>query len=475
MEQIGGIHHDRDISLVLEMQRPRSNYSGLYPMLRTLVSPVNYLIGVNVICAGLGFIKDLVAARVLGPENYGIIAVLVGTNATLLNFLDVRFGDLAAKLYYRQNSTDNINFRNYRASVLQISLLGNGLISLALGILGLVVSVLTIRFFTAASVSIQWMAAQALVAALLHWTSSFSFLQRFTGKFYVIGTWRILTELVVVGTFLPIMIVSGTLDGYYQGVLLATSVGAGMVIALSTFLWMRFERLPLLRKGILSALPEYRREFRLLLFGNLLGYTKMFHRAADTLLVGYFCDDRTTGLYKLARSLTDGLYVVFDALNQVYYPRFLQLLSERAHDEYRRTARYILSRAGVFTGVLLALEAIFLAPIVKIVLADRFAGIESAIVTLTLPFFFVAGMYLWIWPALVYLGDLSTYTAYSYVACVVQYGVSGALFVVFGSTVLGGAVGYVAYYCALGPAAFSLVRRCYPDVVPGRRLETTSA
>ena len=41
--------------------------------------------------------------------------------------------------------------------------------------------------------------------------------------------------------------------------------------------------------------------------GNLLGYVKLLHRSADVLLVAAFCGDRGTGIYKLARSITDAL------------------------------------------------------------------------------------------------------------------------------------------------------------------------
>ena len=78
----------------------------------------------------------------------------------------------------------------------------------------------------------------------------------------------------------------------------------------------------------------------MLFYGNLLGYAKLLQRSADVLLVAYVAGDRETGLYKLARQIVDGgIAVVQDALYQVYFPDFLDLLTRRAATAYRALAR----------------------------------------------------------------------------------------------------------------------------------------
>ena len=443
---------------------------------KPLVSPTQYLAAVNVLSSALGFAQGIVTARQMGPEAYGVIAVIAATNATVLNSLDVRLADLAGKLYYRPSQASLSELRAYRASVLQICLIGNGLISLGLSILGFLASLIFIRTLTATPVHTQWLLAQSLILALANWSNSFDYLQRFSGRFYLMGTWRLATRVATVGLFFAIFLPAGNLDGYYHALLSATGLGLAMTASLSVWIWLKYERFPLLRRGLWLAGSDYGREFRFLFFGNLLGYVKMLHRGSDVLVVGFFADDRVTGLYKLTRSLTDSLYVLFDALNQVYYPRFMELLSRHSFAEYRRLAGRLFAYTGGFTLAVLGLEAIFLPQLMRIALANRFAGAEDAIMIMTVPFMFVAGVYTWMWPVFVHSGRLARYTAYSLLACLAQYAVMIGLFVVWPPTPLAAALGYLTHYCVLIPLAYLLLAQSgYAPCLPGVRAKVAVA
>ncbi|MGB0384226.1 MAG: lipopolysaccharide biosynthesis protein [Ardenticatenaceae bacterium] len=429
---------------------------------------------VNVIAAGLGFVQGIVTARILGPEPYGIIAVIAGVNITVLNFLDIRLVDLAGKLYYRSELPNDVEQRAYQSSILQVCLIGNGIISLFLCSLGGFVSWLTIHWFTASYVRWEWLLAHAVVLALTNWTNTFAYLQRFSGKFYLMGTWKLITQVITISTFLPIIILYGNLDGYYTAQVTVSSIATLMTIGLSLFIWRKYEGFTLLNRQMFLSLPDYWHNLRFLFFGNLLGYTKLFHRAADVLLIGYFSDDRTTGLYKFARSLTDSLYILFDALNQVYLPRFLELLAQRAHVEYRQLATRLLIGTGLFTVALIAIEGLLLPWVIKIALANRFAGVEGAVMVLTLPFFFVAGIYIWVWPIFIHFGQLGKYTIFNYLACLAQYSLVILLFFVFEPTASQAALGYLVYYLVLMPGALFLVHRKKREVLPNLPFQPTS-
>lgn len=261
-------------------------------MKQKLVTPTGYLAFTNVVASGLGFVQGIISARLLGAEAFGVIAVIAATNATVLNFLDVRLIDLASKLYYRFKTDNPGDVRAYRASVLEICLAGNGLISFSLSIVGLLANIAFIRVFTATPVRMEWLVAQSLVLAMSNWANTFDYLQRFSGRFYLMGTWRLINRILYVAVFLAILLASPNLDGYYSGAFAATALGLVMTVGLSVFIWLRYDRLPLLRKGMWQSLADYRRDFRFLFFGNLLGYVKMLQRGSDVLIVGLFADDR---------------------------------------------------------------------------------------------------------------------------------------------------------------------------------------
>lgn len=445
-------------------------------MKQKLITPTGYLAFTNVVASGLGFVQGIISARLLGAEAFGVIAVIAATNATVLNFLDVRLIDLASKLYYRFKADNLGEVRAYRASVLEVCLAGNGLISFSLSIVGLLANIAFIHVFTTTPVRVEWLVAQSLVLAMSNWANTFDYLQRFSGRFYLMGTWRLINRILYVAVFLAILLASPNLDGYYSGAFAATALGLVMTVGLSVFIWLRYDRLPLLRKGMWQSLADYRRDFRFLFFGNLLGYVKMLQRGSDVLIVGLFADDRITGLYRLARSLTDSFYVLFDAMNQVYLPRFMELLSQRAHAEYRRLARRLLVYSTGFTLAALIAEIVAMPLLMQTVLANRFAGAEGAIAVMTIPFVFVTGMYIWMWPMYVYSGRIARYTAYSFLACLAQYAVMIGLFLVLPATPVAAALGYLAHYLVLIPLAYRLLARGdRADCLPGTRLRAVAA
>jgi len=431
-----------------------------------LFSPAKYLALINVLSSALGFVQGTIIARGLGPDSYGVVAVIAATNTTVLNFLDVRLADLAGKLYYRPSQASITELKAYRASVLQVCLVGNGLISLCLCMLGFLANLALIRTLTTAPVRIQWLLAQSLSLAFSNWASSFDYLQRFSGRFYLMGSWRLVARLFGVGLFLVVFLRGSDLDSYYCALLMSTGLSLAMAVCVSALIWLKYERLPLLRQGLKLAWPDYRRESRFLFFGNLLGYVKMLHRGSDVMVVSLFADDRVTGLYKLARSLTDVLYIFFDALNQVYYPRFMELLAQRAVAEYRRLASRLLVAGGGFTLLLLLGETFLLSSVLRFLLANRFAGTEGAIMIMTVPFLFVMGIQIWLWPPFVHSGALGRYIVYSFLGCFAQYAVIVGLSLRVQPSPTAAAAGYVAYYCVFFPLAYRVAQGRYAMYLP---------
>ena len=428
-------------------------------------SPARYLTLVNVAATGIGFVQGLITARQLGVAAYGVAAVIGSINAAVLNFLDIRLTDLAAKLYYVPIDNPDEQ-RAYRASVLQVVLAGNGLVSFVLAGLGLAVSLLFIRRLTDAPVSVAWLVAQALIAALNNWASTFDYLLRFSGRFYLLGSWRLATRIGLTILFLALFLPGSNLDAYYQALLAVAAASMILVIALALWIWLRLQGLPVLRPALGRAWPDYWRERRFLFYGNLLGYVKMLQRAADVILVGYFADDRVTGLYKLARSLSDTLLIVFDAVNQVYYPHLMDLLGHKAAPEYRRLARRLFLGSAAFTLAAVVGEVLLLKPLLRIALTDQYAGAEGAVVILTIPFLFVTGIYIWLWPLFVHSGQLRNYALFSLLAVGVQYAVSIGMLRLFPTSPAGAAAGYLAHYLVLYPLLYWLALKTHRPYLP---------
>jgi O-antigen/teichoic acid export membrane protein len=423
------------------------------------VTPTRYLVLTNIISAGIGFLTGAYVARVLGPERLGVTAVITGINTSIVAFIDVRLSDVAARAFYQVADIPTDQVPAYRAGVLWVALFGTGLLAGGMALLSALIGNLFVHVFTATPVMTWWLPIGAATLALNTIIGTLGFLWRFSGAFYYIGTWRIVSQLVNAGITLSIIALSPDISGMYLSGLAAAMTGLILAGAFSWMLWTWRTKLPLRRPAWRPAYAVYRRSWRMLFYGNLLGYAKLLQRSADVLLVGLFTGDRETGLYKLSRSLVDaGLAVLQDALYQVYYPSFLDIFARRAQEEYRRLAGRLLGFSSLITAALLAGEALLLPTFVRVIFGPAYTGVEAPMMILTATFVFIVGFYPWLWALFTGSGDLRGYTIAVFAAIVVQYGVALSLFALVGPSAWAAMIGAFAHYVFLIPVAYGYAR-----------------
>jgi O-antigen/teichoic acid export membrane protein len=182
--------------------------------------------------------------------------------------------------------------------------------------------------------------------------------------------------------------------------------------------------------------------------GNLLGYVKLLHRSADVLLVAAFCGDRGTGIYKLARSITDALLTVSEAIGRVYQPRLLALLQARDHAEYGAVVRSIMMTAAAITFAAIGGALALLPSLAPLLGVTDGSSLTLSVVIMTLTFFFIAGLQSWIWPVFVSSGQMGRCTLWGAVAVLAgQYTIGPALVYLTGNaTPTWFSLGYLSFY-----------------------------
>jgi O-antigen/teichoic acid export membrane protein len=347
-----------------------------------------------------------------------------------------------------------------------LCLAGNGLLSLCAAGLGIAASLCCLHLFTDTPVPVAWLLAQAVIIIAAGVGNTASFLQRLSQQHRTMGRWQVFNQSLFLVLLLPPLIWTASIDGYYVGCVVASLVTTATAIGLLYRLCRRHLDLPMPGRNWSCAWPDFRSRFRALFFCNLLGYGKMLHRGFDVLLVGLFAGDRLTGIYRLARSLTDGVGFLSDALNQVYWPRLLGLLRRDDSRAFRFEARRLLLAATGVTVCLLLLE-IWILPLLNThLLSAEFSGITPLMLVLTVPFLFTAGLHLWIWPIVVHREYLPQFTTYSGVAVAAHYGIALGGLVCFPATVLPAAVGYLAYYPLLYFLSCWKLMHISPELTP---------
>ena len=406
------------------------------------------LTGANLVCAVIGVAQGLFVLRMLGPATFGAAAVVVALTAVATNLVDVRLIDLISNLYYDDRASHPDTGAAYRASALRLGLrlyaLSAALIAFASA--GLMFAVA--HRFTGAALMNSWLWAAAAAQGVSYVGSFFIFIQRFTVVPRRMALLQLASALINAIAMVVSVTASRTVGGYVFG-LLASAAGIAVLNALYTIAILRREGVMLFGRHHAAAPAIDRRVIlRFVAAGNLLGYVKLLHRSADVLLVAAFCGDRGTGIYKLARSITDALLTVSEAIGRVYQPRLLALLQARDHAEYGAVVRSIMMTAAAITvaaigGALALLPS--LAPVLGV--TDGYS-LTLSVVIMTLTFFFIAGLQSWIWPAFVSSGRMGRCTLWGAVAVLAgQYTIGPALVYLTGNaTPTWFSLGYLSFY-----------------------------
>jgi O-antigen/teichoic acid export membrane protein len=400
------------------------------------------LTGANLVCALIGVAQGLFVLRLLGPATFGAVAVVIALTAVAANMVDVRLIDLISNLYYNDRVSCPETGASYRTSALRLGLrlysLSAALIFVASA--GLVL-VLAPRL-TGVTLMSSWLWVAAAAQGVTYLGSFFIFIQRFTVRPRRMALLQLGSALINATAMVAAVTASQTVGGYMIG-LLASAAGIALLNAWYTVSILRRNGVVLFGRYVaVSPAIDRRVILRFVAAGNLLGYVKLLHRSADVLLVAVFCGDRETGIYKLARSITDALLTVSEAMSRVYQPRLLALLQARNHTEYGAVVRSIMMiAAGITVAAIGGAVALLpsLAPFLGV--ADG-QSLTLSVVILTLTFFFVAGLQSWIWPAFVFGGRLGRCTLW------------GAVGVLAGQYTIGPALVYLAGHAS--PTWFSL-------------------
>ena len=406
------------------------------------------LTAANIACAAIGASQGFLILWLLGPDYFGAAAVLTALAAVAANLVDVRLTDLISKLYYDDEATGAPSGAEYRISVLRLgvglSLLGAGLIAVvSLGLMSIAA-----RRLTGVELTADWLWMAAGAQGVSYLGSFFIFIQRFIAPPRRMALLQLASALINAAAMLMFVAFDRTVGGYVLG-LVASAAGIAALNAWQTVAILRQAGAALYGRRRVVAPPIDRRVVvRFLVAGNAQGYVKLFHRAADVLLVAAFCSDRATGVYKLARSIADTLLVASEAIGRVYQPRLLSLLQAQDHVEYAAVTRSITMTAAALTVAALAAEAAFLPILAPVLGVADGQELTLSVAILTLSFFFVAGLQSWIWPAFVYFGRPGRCTLWGALAVTAgQYTIGPALVFLTGhATPAWFSLGYLSYY-----------------------------
>jgi O-antigen/teichoic acid export membrane protein len=328
---------------------------------RKFVRDVGVLTIANLAGAIFAFVQGLLVARWLGPELYGVAALVMSYPGLVYTFFDAHSAQASVKYL------GEFHARGDREKVLAMCKLGYA-VDLAIALIA----------FCMVSVTANWAAREIArdpeaVGLIIIYSAAFiprGLVGTSRAVLTTLGKFSTIAWLDTLTTFLRAISILGLVLAGWQirGVVLGNSIAivtTGFIYGY--FGWMQIRHkwgaFPL--QGKWHVLKHQRREiFSFLGYNNLSTLLGMLPKQVDVLLLGYFRNPAEVGYYSLAKKLVGTVRYAIGPLQSVTYPEFSRLWGLGGKQALRQKVR----RLGLQVGLPLGLVILAMTSVVPLIL-----------------------------------------------------------------------------------------------------------
>ncbi len=293
---------------------------------RRLAVDVTSTIGTRVVTTVFGLLTGIITARVLGPENRGVVSLASLFPASLVTLS--KFGQSQAAIYFIRR--EKVDPSEVAANVLIFAL------AVGAALIGLAVLLREVLIATVLKGVPLWalIVVLPLIPIMLVESYLYGVLQA-TDRFRIFNT-RILAESVL--TLASMAVVLLALD-------------LGLPGALAVFVVVRFVMAIWTVASVRREIP-FRFAFRTTLFPGMLRYglkshiqiiASHFHFKADIYMVAYFLGPTQVAFYAIAARFAEHIMYLPQSLGLALFPRLASASEAQVHSMTARACRQTLA------------------------------------------------------------------------------------------------------------------------------------
>jgi len=316
------------------------------------------------ISAGLNFLTSIAVARVLGPADYGILALAVAYPTLVWSFIGTK--SVSVTIRY----ITGFRARNQHQELLSVIKIGYGLDFLVSVICLLLVAL------TAAFVNFQFYHITNLDWLMIAYAFSFPFYSAVGTSRSILTSWQsfnLLAFFHVLESATKLVLVIGALCLGFGviGVVIANvllHIGIGIVMTIGATRILLKEGLDSWWKGSLSQLGLFRKELASFLGWNYLFVTlNGFVEQIPLMLLGAIRGTEEAGFYRLAMNIKTVGSTIEGSMGGVAYPTLSARWAKGEREGIIRSLKRWIWRGGLPIGVLEALTIPFWPIVVPLV------------------------------------------------------------------------------------------------------------
>jgi len=317
---------------------------------RPFVRHVGALTVANGINAVLSLLQGIFVARWLGPELYGVAALVMSIPSLLHTFFDPRSVEVSVKYL------SEFDAKGERERALAMCKLGYT-VDLAISLLTFFVVLITARWAASRIVQRSEMAMLIIVYAAAFLPKAFvgtSYaVMASLGRFLLIATIEILTTILRVGFVLGLILAGWQVAGVVWGNTIVTLV-AGLIYSVCAYSLAKRQWGNSWLKGNWQCLKGLRREILgFLAYNDLSVLLNMIPKQLDIVILGYFRGPTEVGYYKLAKTISSRVGYLVGPLQSVAYPDLARLWGIGDRVGFWRKVKHLAWKVGTPLGLLI--------------------------------------------------------------------------------------------------------------------------
>ncbi|HEX8992335.1 MAG TPA: oligosaccharide flippase family protein [Anaerolineales bacterium] len=324
---------------------------------RVLLSSA-HLFSSNSLSLVLSFVQGILAARLLGLSNYGLLVVVMAYASTINGVFSFRMSELVVRYAGEYLETGE---KEKAGALIKIA----GLAEAGVSVLAFLTVALTAGLATrlvTKTAGTEWMIVLYSVGLLTNFnTETSTGILQITDKIRLRGVVNLaqsILSVTIIGAAFLIHARSGGLASMSLPIVLGAYLAGKSLLGLGLFAAAQFQLRRVLGRGwvraSLGVLPSTRELFRFAFSSNLSATAILIFRESELLWIGFFLNKEAAGLYKNAYTIVSFLSVPADPLILAVYPELNRLIVQKAWPRLRKFLGHVTTIALAYNALLAA-------------------------------------------------------------------------------------------------------------------------
>jgi O-antigen/teichoic acid export membrane protein len=370
------------------------------PLLGKVIRSSGSLLSNNSISLALSVVQSILAARLLGPAGFGLVAIITSYASTVNGFLSFRMSELVVRYGGEYLERDE---REKTAALIKAASLSEATVSLLAFLFIAVTAMLASQYIAKTPNTAVLFSVYSLGLLANFNTETSTGVLQMLGKIKYQGAINLIQAMLTAGLIAFAFFSKGSLEfvvyAYLAGKLvLGLGIFSVAIFQLTKKLGVGWWRISL--RGAKDM--DFRELFKFAFSSNLSATAILVFRESEILWVGYFLASEAAGYYKAAYAIVGLLSLPANPFILTTYPEINRLVVQQAWPRLKDFLRKITTVAAVYNIVLAAGFVLFGKWLLSIY-GDQYIAAYPALIALLIGFTFNYILF-WNRPLLLSLG-----------------------------------------------------------------------